>query len=436
MKRIQQRAVAALLLAAAILGCLAFYILRLLREGGAWAAYSANESIYSHGVLTAGSLTDRRGVPLAWADESGMHYAEDSTLRLASLHAVGDHRGYIGTGALQLFAAELSGYSFVFGTTRPGGTVALTLDAELQKAAYNALAGRSGAVLLMNYKTGELLCMVSAPGYDPNGEPDESVEGVYLNRCISSVFTPGSVFKLVTLAAALENIPDLAERRFTCEGECTVDGNVVHCTGYHGTQTIEEALAHSCNCAFAELSLELGGETLAQYAEKYGLTAEHGFHGIATAAGSFDISPAGSAELAWSGIGQSTDLVDPYAMLRLTAAIANGGSVIEPTLLPGQQQGSSRLLRADTASALKSMMAFNVSYEYGGQASFPGLSLCAKTGTAELGDGTEHAWFTGFLSEGAPLAFTVLVERGGGGLAAAGPIANAILQKATEIYTE
>ncbi len=437
MKRIKNRAYAALLLALLLIGGVAALLVRIWKNGGGWAAYGANSSAYtSLGVLNCGTLTDRNGLVLAHAGDGVYWYADDAAVRTACLHVVGDYRGYIGTGALTAFADRLTGYSRVFGTTRGGATVSLSVDAALQTAAYGALAGRSGAVLLMNYETGEILCMVSSPAYDPNGEADESVDGVYLNRCISAAYAPGSVFKLVTLTAALENIDDLYDRTFTCAGSVTVGGETVVCTGVHGEQTIEQALANSCNCAFAEISLELGAETLARYAGELGFTSRLSLDGIATAAGQFEQAPAGSGSLAWSGIGQYTDLVCPYAMLRLVAAVAAGGTVREPTLLLGGDNGGTKLLEPAVAEAMGEMMNYDVSYEYSGQVDFSGLDLCAKTGTAEVGDGSTHAWFTGYLKSGAPLAFVVVVERGGGGLAAAGPVARTVLLQALESYSD
>lgn len=435
MKRIKHRATVALFLSfALIFGTLALAV-RLWRNGSDWAAYSANSSVYTtRGVLNCGTLTDRNGVVLAHAQHGVYGYADDATVRIASLHAVGDYRGYIGTAALSAFADKLAGYSALRGTTHPGNTVALSLDSRLQSAAWEALGGRSGAVMLLNYETGELLCMVSSPSYDPNGEADETVDGLFLNRCLSVSYTPGSVFKLITVAAALENIDDLYERQFFCPGSCEVEGVTVNCAGIHAEQTIEQALANSCNCAFAELALELGGETLSEYAQAYGLTTPLQLDGISVVPGQFEAAPAGSSYLAWSGIGQYTDLACPYAMLRLSAAVAGEGSVQEPTLLLGGKNGRTRLMKADTARALGDMMSYDVFYEYGERMDFPGLDLCAKTGTAEVGDGTSHAWFTGYLRTGLPLAFVVVLEKGGGGLTNAGPVANAVLQKAVELY--
>ena len=197
MKRIEHRSAIALLLAAALALSMGFFVVRLALCGGDWASYSANQHIYQNGVLKSSTLTDRNGVILAQTENGAWRYADDPAVRLSSVHAVGDYRGYI-SGAISAFADELAGYSFVYGTPGGGTEVALSLDTRLQTAAWDALAGRRGAVLVMNYETGEILTMVSSPSYDPNGEADTSIDGLFINRCTLGTFTPGSVFKLVT----------------------------------------------------------------------------------------------------------------------------------------------------------------------------------------------------------------------------------------------
>lgn len=436
MKKIKKRANAALLISGFLMIGLAIYLVRLADNGQDWVMFRANSSVYSGGALNVGTLTDRNGVTLAHAGGGSYYYADDYSTRVACFHAVGDYTGNIGAGAVNAFAYKLAGYNFISGVKSEGATLALTIDAELNIAAYNALYGRRGAVLVSNYKTGEILCMVSSPGYDPQNPPASlegaGYEGVFLNRGLSSSFTPGSIFKLVTLAAAIENIDDLYTRRFSCAGSVEIGADKVTCTGWHGEQTIEQALSNSCNCAFAEISIELGGQTLADYALKSGMLSAHDLDGITTAAGSFEI-PDSDTDVAWAGIGQFNDLVTPYSFLRYVSAIASGGAVNEPhILLKHGSSSSARLLSAATAEKLASMMSYNVLNSYGTW-NFPNLNICAKTGTAEVGDGTSHAWITGFLDDpDSPLAFVVLVENGGGGLAVAGPVANVVLQAAVK----
>ncbi|HIS44045.1 MAG TPA: penicillin-binding protein [Candidatus Scatomorpha merdigallinarum] len=424
MKKVKNRAWSSLIIALALVALLAVYLVKLADNGGAWATYF-------NGGTPAGTIIDRNGVTLYSSDENGVSYSADATTRLACYHLIGDANGNVRTGALRQFRDMLSGYSFINGTSS-GKTLQITVDSSLNAVAYNALAGRNGAVMLMDYTTGEILCMVSTPADDPQNPSESPADGTYINKCLSASFVPGSVFKLVTLAAAIENIPDLFERTFWCEGSSVVGGAVLNCTGSHGNQTIEQALANSCNCAFGAIALELGADTIAEYAEKLGLTQELSLDGMTVTAGSFDKAEEGSIGLAWSGIGQYNDMVVPYALVRYVAAIANGGSVYEPNLLGhGNLDRESEILSADTASRIAEMMNYNVQNAYGGQWTFPGLNVSAKTGTAEVGDGTSHAWMTGFLNDPThPYAFVVLVENAGGGLTNAAPIVNQLLQAA------
>lgn len=438
MKKVTNRAIALLLLVGLTLTGAGVLIYRLIVDGGDWATFYANQSIYSDGVLNRGSVSDRNDVVLASAGDEGFHYADSSDVRKACLHTVGDLGGNIGTSILSMYRADFVNYSFFTGTTSQAASMKLTLDADVCAAAYNAIAGKKGTVLVYNYKTGEILCMVSTPTWDPEEgitfDPnDAAYEGAFINRALSSTFTPGSVFKLVTMAAAIENIPDLWQHTFTCDGDTVIGGQRIKCSGVHGTINVEQALAHSCNVAFGEIASLLGGDVISSYAEKYGLTSPHTLNDkIPTASGSVPSAGQDLGSAAWEGIGQYEDLINPYAFLRLMGAIANGGLCVEPTLLYGKGAGSVQLMDPATAQVLSEMMAYNVQNEYGGSGNFPGLELHAKTGTAETYGGN-HAWFAGFITNAnAPYAFVVLAERAGTGFYVASPIANATLQKAVQ----
>lgn len=426
MKKITHRAVSVLLLAALIVAGLVLYTIRYVDEGRDWALSFARANSGS-----TGALSDRNGRLLASFDAVENRYAEDAATRIACYAVTGDYWGRSGTGALTRFWDEMHDYSLLTGTTHASSRdLQLTVDAGLCRVAYEALGGRKGAVMLMDYRTGEVLCMVSSPSVDPldNSEPPE---GAYLNRCLSSCFTPGSVFKLVTAAAAIETVPNMDSRSFYCEGKYEIAGVSIVCSGEHYTQTFEQAMANSCNVAFAQIAVKVGQENMIEHVRAYGFLDRHDLDGIPSAAGSYPLDFVGDPELGWSGIGQSTDLVNPYAMLRFVAAVANGGQLAEPHLIAGKSGPVTRLVEKDTADRLGAMMSYNVASHYDGANNFPGLKLCAKTGTAELGDGSSHAWFVGYLAdEQHPYAFVVLVENGGGGLRAAGPVANALLQAA------
>lgn len=450
MKRVKRRSASVLALVGILVLGMALYVAKLCVEGGNWVGFAGNRGVYSSGVLDVGTLRDRNGEVLAWADGGVFGYSEDWVTRVSTLHAVGDYSGNIGTGAISVFADKLIGYDLINGVYSVGGSgdnVYLTIDSALNETAYSALGGRKGAVAVYNYKTGELLCMVSTPSYDPADPPlilegDGQYEGVYINRFLSSTYTPGSTFKLVTTAAALETIDDIDDLSFTCNGQYDADGDVISCTGVHGSIGIDEALAFSCNSYFAQLSIMLGADTIGDYAEKLGLTDSMSVSGIDTARGSF-AAGGSAADIAWSGIGQYETLVNPCAMLRLMGAIANEGSPALPRLIyktstssgfpTGLYRGrtGARLLSTETANSLKDMMRNNVVSNYGEWA-FPDLNICAKSGTAEVGDGlSPHSWFVGFLDDSEnPFAFVVIVENGGSGLSAAAPIANTVLQAA------
>jgi peptidoglycan glycosyltransferase len=450
MKKLDKRAYMCLALAAFLFIGVCFYIGRVLVYGSTWVSYPANQHIYTEGKLSTGSVYDVNGELLMKYNADGNPiYNNSLAIRKALLHATGDKAGNISTGANKAFAGRMVGYNILTGTysaKKDGRQLYLTLDANVCAAAYKALNGRKGTVGVYNYETGEIICMVSSPTYDPANPPTlskDDTSGVYLNRFTSVSVVPGSIFKLVTSAAAIEEIPDLANWTYTCTGELplgTAETDRVTCPRAHGEVDFEEALAVSCNCAFANLSLILGSESIQKYTEKAGLTRSYSINGIPTAKGSFEY-PDNQVGLAWTGIGQHKDLVNPCSMMVYMGAIANGGNAAVPRLIDsvklsngwpaswiiGRKTGT--LIEADTASKLEDMMHNNVVETYG-EGNFPGLDLCAKSGTAEVGGGkAPNAWFTGFIrNEGYPYAFIVLVENGGSGSGVAGRVANKVLQ--------
>ena len=177
MKKIEKRTVVCLILTGILLLGTALFVVRFLLDGGDWASFAANRHLYnSRGQLSVGRVLDRDGDVLSWVDGDGnRQYYANQTVRMATLHAVGDPGGAIGTSALVAFADQLSGYNLLTGADNPfgqGNDLYLTLDAHLNYVAYQALNGRRGAVGVYNYETGESLCMVSTPAFDPAHPPD------------------------------------------------------------------------------------------------------------------------------------------------------------------------------------------------------------------------------------------------------------------------
>lgn len=451
MKKITMRAILCLGLAALLALGVLLFVFRFFRDGGDWVSYQANSHMYSQGLPNSGAILDRNSVTLASFREGRWQYHDSSAIRKATLHAVGDKEGKIGVGALNAFADKLTGYNFISGA-RPifGGDrkLRLTLDSEVCRVAYEAMNGLKGTIGVYNYKTGEIICMVSSPSYDPTDPPliedgDERYEGAYMNRLLSATFIPGSTFKLVTAAAALETLPDVTARSFTCTGSTVVEGMTITCPQAHGTLGFGQALTASCNCVFGELAVELGGDTMERYCDQVGLTNSYSVNGLHTAPSTFDFHTPALGDLAWSGVGQGKDLVNPCSLMVYMGAIANNGRAAIPQIISAVAtkddlrlsiylpRRTGRLLETETAQTLAQMMRDNVTNNYG-EWNFPGLQIAAKSGTAQSDDKTEaNAWFAGFLADSAhPLAFVVLLEGGGSGSGAAASAANRVLQAA------
>lgn len=311
-------------------------------NGGTWVMNRANRHIYTNGMLnTAGTVFDSKGKALVESVDGKRVYNDDKVVRRAMLHVTGDSQGFISTGVQNLYKKELVGYNVLTGLYTAGemrgNDIHLTVDSEVSKAALKALGDRKGAVAVYNYKTGEVICMVSSPTYDPENKPEDiesdtsgKYEGIYLNRCLSSSYVPGSTFKIVTAAAALENIPDINQQKFYCSGSYkTGDGEVI-CNGVHGELNFTQALNQSCNSAFTQIALQLGKDTLSAQAQKMGFNQTISLEKVNLSKSVFDVSSASRADLGWAAIGQYTTLANPMQMMIACGGIANGGRAVTP----------------------------------------------------------------------------------------------------------
>lgn len=447
MKKVSGRAIFPLILAIVLLAGTVLLCVRYFAKADEWVTFSGSPHVYTGVNLDGGVVTDRDGTLLLDSTD-GRTYSADAVTRTATMHLLGDRYGYIQAPLLGSFADDMIGFDKINGLYGAEGTeanAALTLSAAAQTAAYQALGNYHGTVGVYNYKTGEILCAVTSPSYDPDNMPDVDADtsgaydGVYVNRFFQAAYTPGSIFKIVTLAAAIETVPDWENLTFTCEGKTIIGGQEIICEGVHGTITLKQALAHSCNVAFGELAEKVGTKTLMEYAEKLGLSESFECDGIPVKAGTVDLKDADAGDLAWAGIGQYTDQVNALTFMRAMGRIAGGGTGAEPYLMAKITRGektayeaktetSSRALKAETAAKLTEYLRNNVATMYGDW-QFGGLNVCAKSGTAEHEGETADAMFAGFcVDENCPLAFVVFVENGGSGSAVAAPIAAKVLQ--------
>lgn len=452
MNRIAGRAVITLLLALVLVAGFSFFVAEFVTQSDTWVVSSGSPHIYNGDNINCGVIVDRDNILLADMRD-GREYSTSEAIRKSTVHWLGDRYGNISAPAISHYAQQIAGFDLVSGVYSYGdasGVVRLTLSGKVQQAALEALGNRKGTVAVYNYKTGQLLCTVTTPTYDPDNVPDitqdttGAYEGVYVNRFTQSTYIPGSIFKIVTLAAALETIEDIQERTFVCTGSYEVQGEKITCEVTHGQQSLKNAFSNSCNCAFAQIAIELGGETLAQYAKKFGITEAVTFDGITTAAGSFEAASA-PVNVAWSGVGQYNDLINPCAYLTFMSAVAGNGQKVNPYLVEKITVGSTQTYQAEvktgqkilsdaTVQTLQEYLRNNVQSGYG-DGNFPGLTVCAKTGTAQVGGKQKpNAMLAGFCAdEEYPLAFIVCVEDAGYGSTICIPIASKVLAACKEV---
>jgi len=354
------------------------------------------------------------------------------------------------------------------GTPVTGAAVELTINPEAQRAAWDALGNRKGSVIALEPSTGRILAMVSKPTFDANllashqfndvreayKNYAESQDKPLLNRAIAGdLYHPGSVFKLVVAAAALESGRYTIGSRFENLTEYTLPGTQTAITNSGGRAcgneefvSLETALIRSCNIPFAMMAINLGQDRIRAQAELMGFGSSLEIPLSVTAS----IYPLNmdEAQTALTGFGQFDVRVTPLQMAMVTAAIANQGVVMKPQLISSVVASNLNLLSKPqpivysspisrtTSGFLTRMMVDSVSVGVANRAAIAGVAVAGKTGTAQNGPNDPYTlWFTGFAPAEAPrVVVTVVVEDGGGigqngtGNQLAAPIAKAVLE--------
>jgi penicillin-binding protein 2 len=362
-----------------------------------------------------------------------------------------------------------------------GESINLTIDKSLQVLGEKALEGKRGAIVAMNPKNGEILTMVSSPGFDPNvfvegidretwGDLTASKEHPLQNRALSSQYPPGSVFKIVVALAALEEgVIDRKETVF-CGGALSLGSARFGCWKKHGHghMALESALVESCDVYFYTLGKRLGIDKIAHYAKKLGLGNSTGFDPFIEKDGLIPTRewklkrwgvPWQAGETLSSAIGQSFVLVTPIQMAAMISAVYNGGTLYRPRIAKAVGTGDGK---QDDALAPEGMKSVQIRPEHlelvrqaligvvnaprgtGKKAALKGIAVAGKTGTAQVvaldkekmfGDEKnvpleyrDHAWFVAVApGEDPTIAVAVLVEHGGHGGSAAAPIAKDLI---------
>lgn len=374
----------------------------------------------------------------------------------------------------RLFVRKLS--DIITGRDPRGGHVQVTIDPTVQQAAYEAMTSRgfTGSVVALKPDTGEILGMVSTPSYDPNklashdgkkqeqawaawncdtSKPNCTHNNPMRNRAIQETYPPGSTFKLVVTAAALEEgaTPDT---QVESANEVVLPGtNNITLENFAGStcpgSTLEQALAFSCNTAFAKLANELGAQKLRSTAKQFGIGMDD--LSIPLDVEESHLGPLDSAAVLYqSGIGQRDVRLTPLQDAMLASTIANDGIAMKPQLVkellapdlstldeydPEELTGD-RALSSENAAVLRDMMIASEA-NTSGEGKRSDLTIASKTGTAEHGNDPKntppHAWYTAFApAEDPQVAVAVIVESGGDrGLAATGGTVAAAIGRLT-----
>lgn len=449
------------------------------------AADEGNKRIWAkRNEILRGTIYDRDGRALTTSEKSGV-LTQKRTYVYGDLYST--TLGYINetyglSGMEKTFDSQLTQYSSVKAGVKEffsdfsvdklkedfknrnneeekiGNSVVSTLDTDIQQVAYNALGNQQGAVVALNPKTGEVLCMVSKPGFDPNNlaesmqaanAGDTSVS--FINRATYGVYPPGSTFKTITTASSLENLSGVESRIFQDNGVLSFnsDYSLSNAGGAaHGSINLKQAFAYSSNVVYGTLALDLGNEKLKSTAEDFGFNSSIDAIGFSIQKSTFPtLEDYEEGMIAQSGIGQSSIVATPMQMALVASTIANDGVMMKPRIVSQikdmhdnvvknyDSEEYKRVLDSNIAATIKDYM-INLVSSNGSMYYFNGYNVAGKTGTADHNndDGsaaTPHSWFIGFAPADDPkVAVAVIVENGGYGAQVAAPIAGQVIASA------
>jgi penicillin-binding protein 2 len=355
-----------------------------------------------------------------------------------------------------------------------GSNLVLSVDFEIQKAAYDAIADKNGAVIVIKPSTGEIISLVSKPDFDPNliiskdnikviEELQNNSERPFLNRAIQSRYPPASTFKLNTAIAALEEERWQPEKTLHCPGKYTLKGYIdrdFYCYAYHGFVNLEWAIAKSCSVYFYQLGYKIGPTIILKYANYFGLNEKTGIDLPGEISG---FLPSKKWKLQTFGqswfdgdtlnlsIGQGFIAITPIEMASFICGIVNNGVIYIPHLIKEIRTPDNRLIRVQKPEKIKEIPlspltlksvknGMRLSVRSGTSARLSGLkiAIAGKTGTAQtrskrLDKFTQHAWFVGYAPFDGPVDRTVvvvvLIEYGIAGAATAVPVAERIFAR-------
>ncbi len=339
------------------------------------------------------------------------------------------------------------------GKKNPGDDLVTTLDIGLQKTAYEALGSRRGAVIALEPESGNILCMVSKPDYDPNTIKrdwdelieDKNNESALLNRATQGLYPPGSTFKLLTLIEYMRENSDYRDFSFECKGSAAQGGYRINCYNKkkHGKEDIVQAFASSCNSAFATIGLGLNKKRFRTLCGSFLFNTELPVN-YAYKQSTFSLNKSFTeGEVMQTCIGQGKTLISPLHNAIIISAVANGGYIVTPHIADKMVNAAGRtvktfsykngdtVLSAEEIDFLKECLLEVTKSGTGHALSGQDYTVYGKTGTAQFDSGNDsHAWYIGYAeSGGKKIAVSIIVERAGTGSDYAVPIAKKIFDE-------
>lgn len=341
-------------------------------------------------------------------------------------------------------------YNDLVGVKNPGNNVVSTLNHKLSKVAYDSLGNNTGAVVVIDTKTGKILAMISKPSYNPNDiednweklSSDSDKQSPLLNRASQGLYPPGSTFKVLTALAYMRQNPEYIDYSYKCDGSTEYEGMTIRCSGNkaHGKVDLKEAFAKSCNTSFSTMGENLDIDNFRSLSESFffnnPLPAS-----ITNNPSSFllQVGESGVKETMQTAIGQGRTLITPLHNAMIAAAVANGGIIMKPYTIDHIESAGGRVLKgyipeetatvmtAEEADYLKSLMRSVVTDGTASRLNNLSVKVAGKTGTAEQEGKASHAWFIGFAPVNDPkIAISVIVENKGSGSGYAVPIAEKV----------
>lgn len=340
------------------------------------------------------------------------------------------------------------------GEKNMGDSVYTTLDAGLQRVAYDALGDYRGAVVALEPDTGKILAMVSKPAYDPNTVlknwqslvRDDEEESKLVNRASQGLYPPGSTFKIVTaMEYMMENPDSYKEYRYRCKGIKVFSGSRINCYSreWHGRLSLPTAFAKSCNGAFADIGTRLDLNAYRKFCEKLYFNQKPSVEFEANKSRFALNAKSDAAEVTQTAIGQGKTLITPLENAMITAMVANGGEMMKPYVVDRVESADGRIVKQYkpksqgklvdewVTEAMTGMMEKVVNEGTGTLLKTSAYQVAGKTGSAEAdSDGTTHAWFVGFAPSNHPkLVVSIVVEGAGTGGKYAVPIAKKMFRE-------